>query len=237
MNIENLAAADFRFFRCFMDGNDEMYAKFIKNCPSELEGLVTIRAIVESFQTNVLSNCKFIALANSVVPEINNITICRNYFTTPYDKENYDRSQFRKTFAHRASDKDQVFQYSDCIIYSEDESLTNQFISWSVKENLIHKVSLIKSREYLKKFLNHDIDFIESVMDISKTGKDKDIPWKHLPCLPIYIEDEKVFTTFDLSFIADKDGQTYLNRYNKEFELVERVPYKKFKDLEETSNG
>ena len=33
--LVDLAAVDFRFFRAFIDGDDNMYEKFVKNCPSE----------------------------------------------------------------------------------------------------------------------------------------------------------------------------------------------------------
>ena len=184
--LNSVAACDFKFFKAFVNGDDGMYEKFIKGCPSELEGIATIRAIVESFKKNVLEKCSFIVLCNSVLPAINNITVCRNFFLDS-DEDTEERKNFRNTFKHEYSEKDNVLKYADCVIYS----------------------------------------FLENVMDVDKTGKDKAIPWKHLPCLPIYIENEEIYSTFDFSFVFDDDGQTYLNRYNKEFKLIERAPYKK----------
>lgn len=226
MSLNNIAAADFKFFRAFVNGNDDMYSKFIKDCPSELEGISTIRSIVDSFKQNVIKNCSFVVLCNSVLPAINNITICRNFFNED-EQDTDERKNFKKTFNHEYSEKDNVLGYSDCVIYSEDAQLTSEFLIWSINNKLIHRSKTINYKDVLYKLLDYDLDFLESVMDVDKTGKNKDIPWKHLPCLPIYIENEEIYSTFDFSFVFDDDGQTYLNRYDKSFKLIERAPYKK----------
>ena len=56
--LVDLAAVDFRFFRAFIDGDDKMYEKFVKNCPSELEGLSSVKEIVESFKKHVLNKMR-----------------------------------------------------------------------------------------------------------------------------------------------------------------------------------
>ena len=227
MKLANVAAADFRFFRAFIDGNDKLYEKFIKDCPSELEGLSTLKEIVNSFKKNVIDKCTFVVVANSIFPECNNITICRNYFDEDYP-DNDDRKNFKKEFNTAYHDSNYVLNHADCLLYSEDETLTNEFMLWTLKNKVMHRIKLVKDKEIINKFLDFYLEFLENVMDVDKTGKDKNIPWKHLPCLPVYIENEEIYTTFDLSFDFDDDGQTYLNRYSKEFDLIERVPYKKF---------
>ena len=224
--LNNVAACDFKFFKAFVNGDDNMYEKFIKGCPGELEGIATIRAIVDSFKKNVLEKCSFIVLCNSVLPAINNITVCRNFFLDS-DEDTDERKNFKNTFTHEYSQQDNVLKYADCVIYSEDESMTSEFLVWTIKNKIIHKSKKVTDKNALYKLLDYDLDFLENVMDVDKTGKDKAIPWKHLPCLPIYIENEEIYSTFDFSFVFDDDGQTYLNRYNKEFKLIERAPYKK----------
>lgn len=228
MKLDKVAAADFRFFRAFVNGNDKMYEKFIKDCPSELEGLSTLKEIVNSFKKNVINPCSFVVVANSIYPECNNITICRNFFDeeTP---DNEDRKNFKKEFSTAYTTDDRVLNHADCLIYSEDDTILNEFMLWTLKNKFMHRLKVVKDKDIINRFLDFYLDFLENVMDVDKTGKDPDIPWKHLPCLPVYIENEEIYTTFDLGFdFDDKDGQTYLNRYSKEFELIERVPYKKF---------
>lgn len=229
--LVDLAAVDFRFFRAFIDGDDKMYEKFVKNCPSELEGLSSVKEIVESFKKHVLNKCKFIAICNSVLPAINNITICRNYFVED-DNETNERKDFRKEFNHAYLEDKNVMEYSDCIIYSEDDSLTNEFLMYTIQNKLIHRAKKVKDKNYINTLLDVDFEFLNSVMDVNTTNKNPEIPWKHLPCLPVYIKNDEIYHTFDMSFVPDDDGQTYLNLYNKDYVLVERHPYKKIESLE-----
>ena len=231
ITLKDIAAIDFRFFRAFVDGNDEMYEKFIKDCPKELEGLGSIKDIVESFKKYVIDKSNFVVICDSILPSINNITICRNYFVEDPD-ESEERKKFRQEWTTGYSETHHVMEYTDGIIYSTDENLTNEFLMNMLKNKLVHKIKKVNNKDYIKNFLDIDFEFLSSVMDVNRTGKNPEIPWKHLPCIPVYIKDEEFYHTFDLSFVADDDGQTYLNLYDKEFKLVDKIKYKKFEILE-----
>lgn len=230
--LEDLAAVEFRFFKVFVDGNDKMYEKFIKDCPNELEGLDSVKEIVDSFKKNVIDKCKFIALVETTIPAINNITICRNFFRED-ENESKERLDFRKEWNFSFSADKPVFTHADGVVYNEgDDTLTNQFLLKMIQNKWIHRIKKVNSREYIKNLIDVTFEFLRNVMDVNLTGKDPDIPWDHLPCLPIWIKDDEYFHSFDLSYAVDDDGQTYLNLYNKDYQLVERHPYKKFPVLE-----
>jgi hypothetical protein len=232
ITLNEIAAIDFRFFRAFVDGNDRMYEKFIKDCPTELEGLASIKTIVNSFKKNIVDKCNFVVICDSILPACNNITICREYFVEN-SEESKERKDFRKEWTTAYSETNYVMAYTDGIIYSNDENLTNEFLAYMLKNKLVHRLKKVKNKECIKNMLDIDFDFLKSIMDVNTTNKNPEIPWKHLPCLPVLIKDNEFYHTFDLSFVADEDGQTYLNLYDKEFKLVERPKYKKFEILEE----
>lgn len=228
-SINTLSAIDFGFFRCFTDVEVEVYKKFSSKCPKELEGIQSVKGIIDAFKDTVLDECSFVAICNSIKPVCDNITICTNFFDT--DKVDTDeREEFKKKF-NFYSNESAAMKYSDCIIYSENPELANEFLGYSISNNILHSIKNVSSKDIIKTMLDVYYEFFDSVMDIEKTRKSTEIPWEYLPCLPVYLGDGSEFSTFDMSFNFDDNGQTYINRYDEEFTLIERIPYKKVKEL------